>query len=145
MENIYIDGDTQRQASTKIRKILLPAIATNRHAAVGNLIERLFTFSASCPPENQIDEVMTNTLVHCVQHMPWARPLRHALNSTTVSDFEDACSTLSAPATGNRERHFGYHWVPRRDSSANVSFSNESTCIFQSTSRQLAASCHRVY
>jgi hypothetical protein len=99
MQNIYSDGDTQRQASEKIRMIRLPAIATNRRAAECNLIERLLTFSASCPPENQTDEVMTNTLVHCVQHMPWARPLRHALNSMTVSDFEDACKTLSPPAT----------------------------------------------
>jgi hypothetical protein len=39
---------------------------------------------------------MTNTLVHCVQHVPWARPLRQALIAKTVSNFEDACNTLSA-------------------------------------------------
>jgi hypothetical protein len=42
---------------------------------------------------------MTNTLFHCVQHVPWKLPLRQALIAKTVSDFEDACNTLSALAT----------------------------------------------
>jgi hypothetical protein len=61
-------------------------------------MERLSTFSASCPPEDKTDEAMTNTLVHCVLHVPWARPLRQALIAKTDSDFEDACNTLSALA-----------------------------------------------
>jgi hypothetical protein len=42
---------------------------------------------------------MTNTLVHCVQQAPWARPLRQALFAKTVSDFEDSCNSISALAT----------------------------------------------
>jgi hypothetical protein len=90
---------TQRQASEKIRNLRLSANASSHRAAAGDLIRRLSTFSVSCPPEDQTDEAMTNTLVRCVQHVPWARPLRQALIARTVSDFEDACETLSAPAT----------------------------------------------
>jgi hypothetical protein len=99
MENMYINGVPQRQASEGIRKLRLSANATSRRAAAEDLIERLSTFSVSCPLEDQPDEAMTNTLVHCVQHVPWARPLRLALIAKTVSDFEDACNTLSALAT----------------------------------------------
>jgi hypothetical protein len=99
MEKMYINGVTQRQASEEIRKLRLSATASSRRTAADDLIERLSIFSISCPPEDQTDEAMTNTLVHCVQHVPWARPLRQALIAKTVSDFEDACNTLSALAT----------------------------------------------
>jgi hypothetical protein len=94
-----INGVTQRQASEEIRKLRLSTTASSRRAAADELIEQLSTFSVSCPPEDQTDEAMTNTLVHCVQHVPWARPLRQALIAKTFSDFEDACNTLSALAT----------------------------------------------
>jgi hypothetical protein len=99
MEKMYFNGVTQRQASEEIRKLRLSANAWSLRAAADYLIERLSTFSVSCPPEDQTDEAMTNTLVHCVQHVPWARPLRQALIAKTFSDFEDACNTLSALAT----------------------------------------------
>jgi hypothetical protein len=76
IEKIYINGVTQRQTSEEIRKLRLSANATRRRAAADDLIERLSTFAVSFPPEDQTDEAMTNTLVHCVQHVPWARPLR---------------------------------------------------------------------
>jgi hypothetical protein len=95
---MYVNGVTQWQASEEIRKLRLSATVSSR-AAADDLIERLSTFSVSCAPEDQTDEAMTNTLVHCVQHVPWARPLRQALIAKTVSDFEDACNTLSALAT----------------------------------------------
>jgi hypothetical protein len=63
---MYINGVTQRQASEKIRKLRLSATASSRLAAVDDLIERLSTFSVSYPPEDETDEAMTNTLVHCV-------------------------------------------------------------------------------
>jgi hypothetical protein len=99
MEKMHINGVTQRQASEEIRKLRLSANATGRHAAADDLIERLYTFSVSCPPEYQTDEAMTNTLIHCVQHVPLARPLRQALIAKTVSNFEDACNPLSALET----------------------------------------------
>jgi hypothetical protein len=99
MEKMYINGVTQRQASEEIRKLRLSATASRRRASADDLIERFSTFSFRCPPEDQKDEAMTNTLVHCVQHMPWARPLRQALIAKTVLDFEDACNALSALAT----------------------------------------------
>jgi hypothetical protein len=79
METVYINGVTQRQASEEIRKLRPSATASSGRAAAEDLIERLSTFSVSCPPEDQTDEAMTNTLVHCVQHVPWARQLRQAL------------------------------------------------------------------
>jgi hypothetical protein len=42
---------------------------------------------------------MANSLVHGVQHVPWARPLRQALIAKTYSAFEDAYNTLSTLAT----------------------------------------------
>jgi hypothetical protein len=94
-----INGVTQSEVSEEIRKLRLSANATSRRTAAEDLIERLSTFSFSCPPEDQTDEAMTNTLVHCVQHVPWARQLRQALIAKTVSNFEEACNTLSALAT----------------------------------------------
>jgi hypothetical protein len=99
MEKMYINGVTQRQASEEIRKPRLSVNASILRAAADYLIKRFSTFSVSCPPEDQTDEAMTTTLVHCVQHVPWARPLRQAIIAKTVSDFEDACNTLSALAT----------------------------------------------
>jgi hypothetical protein len=99
MKKMYINGVTQRQASDEVRKLRLSANATSRRAAADDLIERLSTFSVICPPEDQTDEAMTNTLVHFVQHVPWARPLRQALIAKTISNFEDACNTLSVLAT----------------------------------------------
>jgi hypothetical protein len=69
---MYINGVTQRQASEIPNWV--PAIATNRRAAADNVIERLSLFSVSCQPADQAVEAMTNILVHCVQHMPRARP-----------------------------------------------------------------------
>jgi hypothetical protein len=70
MERAYGNGVTQRQVSEEIRKLRLYANSSNRRVAADDLIERLSTFSVSCPPEDQTDEAMTNTLVHCVQHVP---------------------------------------------------------------------------
>jgi hypothetical protein len=98
MKKMYINGVTQRQASEEIRKLLLSASATSRRAVADDIIEQLSTFSVNCPPEDQTDEAMTNTLVHCVQHVPSARPLRQAF-AKTVSNFEDVCNTLSALST----------------------------------------------
>jgi hypothetical protein len=99
MEMMYINIVPQRQALEEIRKLRLCANVSSRRAATDTLIERLSTFSVSCPLETQTDEAMTNTLVHCVHHVPWMRPLRLALIAKTDSDVEDACNTLSALAT----------------------------------------------
>jgi hypothetical protein len=98
VEKMYINGVTQRQASDEIRRLRLSATSSSRRTDAEHLIERLSTFSVSCPPEGQTDEAMTNTLVPCIQHVPWARPLRQALIAKTASDFEDACNTLSVLA-----------------------------------------------
>jgi hypothetical protein len=99
MEKMYISGIAQRQASEEIRNLRGSATASSRRAAADDLIERLSTFSVICPPEDQTHDAMTNTLVYCVQNLPWARLLRQALFAKTVSDFEDGCNTLSALAT----------------------------------------------
>jgi hypothetical protein len=99
MEKMYINGVTQGQDSEEIRKLRHSAYVTSRRAAADDLFERLSTFSVSFPREDETDEAMTNTLVHCVQHVPCARPLRQALIAKTVLDFEDAFITLSALAT----------------------------------------------
>jgi hypothetical protein len=99
MEKMYINGVTHRQASEEIRKGQLSANASSSSATAGDVNKRLYTFSVSCPPEDQTDEAMTNTFVHCRRHVPWAHPLRQALTAKTVSDFEDACNTLWSLAT----------------------------------------------
>jgi hypothetical protein len=99
MEKMYINGAKQWQSCEEIRRLQPSAIASSRRAAADDLIERLSTISVRCPPEDQTDEAMTNTLVHCVQHVSWARPLRQALIAKTVSEFEGACDALSALAT----------------------------------------------
>jgi hypothetical protein len=53
MEKLYINGVTKRKASEEIRKPRLSSNATSCRTAADDLIERLSTFSVSCPPEDQ--------------------------------------------------------------------------------------------
>lgn len=99
MESTYINGVTQRQASTEIRKIRLNPTAQSTRAAVDNLIYRLQNESINCSMEDQTDAALVNLLCHCVQNVTWAKPLRQALIAKNISDFDSACDVLSALAT----------------------------------------------
>jgi hypothetical protein len=99
MEKLLISNVSRRCASEEIHKPRLSASATGRRAAADDLIERLSTFFVSRLPEDQADEVTTNALVHCVHHVPWARPVTTGLNCKAGFDLQDVCNTLSGLAT----------------------------------------------
>jgi hypothetical protein len=66
----------------------------NRRVATDGFIERLFTLSVTFPPEDQTVAAMAISLVLIVQHMPWARPLRHALVATTGNALSDLATNM---------------------------------------------------
>lgn len=99
MEKTYVNSVTQRQASTEIKKLRLNPQSTSMRAAVDNLVHRLNTFAVNCPASDRTDDAMINILTHCTQSVEWAKPLRQALISKNVVDFDDACDVLSALAT----------------------------------------------
>lgn len=99
MEKTYVNSVTQRQASTEIKKLRLDLQCGSLRGAVDSFIHRLNTYAVNCPVSDRTDDAMINILTHCTQSVEWARPLRQALISKNVVDFDDACDVLSALAT----------------------------------------------
>lgn len=122
MEHTYINSVTQRQASSEIRKLRLNPDATSTRASVDSLVHRLNTYAINCPAADRTDDAMVNTLIHCTQSVEWAKPLRQALISKSVTDFDDACDVLSSLATdedisqGNSGHDVGIHFAPQKTS-----------------------------
>ena len=99
MEKTYVNSVTQRQASSEIKKLRLNPNSSTMRASVDNLVHRLNTFAVNCPASDRTDDAMINVLTHCTQSVEWAKPLRQALISKNVVDYDDACDVLSALAT----------------------------------------------
>jgi hypothetical protein len=99
MESIYINDTTRRQASAELRKLQMWPNAGSHRAGIDDYVNRLQTYSLSCTEEDQSDSAFINISLASLEGIKWAKPLRSALISKTVTSFTDLCNTASSLAT----------------------------------------------
>jgi hypothetical protein len=99
MESIYINYTTRRQASAELRKLRMSPNAGSHRAGIDDYVNRLQTYSLSCTEEDQSDSALINIFLASLEGIKWARHLRSALISKTVTSFTDLCNTASSLAT----------------------------------------------